>query len=159
MNFKQFSQELACYKPEEIIFVGLGNELCGDDAAGLIFIDKLKDVPDFTGSIFITARTNPENFLQKILDSTGKVIVFIDAAQFNGKRGEISWIDADNLELLSISTHAYSLRMVEQYLLNYRHFDFKYLGIDSLHMNLGDQLSSQVLTKIAVFFAHVRNCN
>lgn len=155
MNFKDFLKDLSLFKPGDIIFVGLGNEHCGDDAAGLIFIDKLKDFPDFAGSCFISARTNPENYLQKILDSKGNVIVFIDAARFGGKAGEISWIDPHDIERLSISTHAFSLKMVEQYLRNHRQFDFKYLGIEPLTTNIGDHLSSQVLTQMAVFFAHV----
>ena len=157
MNFKEFLKELSCYNPGEIIFVGLGNELRGDDAAGLLFIEKLKDIPGFTGSLFITARTNPENYLQKILDSKRNVIVFIDAVRFGGKAGEISWIDPHDIEHLSISTHAFSLKMVEQYLQNNRQFDFKYLGIEPLGTNNGDHLSSQVLTQMAVFFAHTEN--
>jgi len=155
MNFKEFTKALSCYKTNEIIFVGLGNELRGDDAAGLVFIDKLHELPHFTGSFFIKAYTNPENYLHSILETTGKVLVFIDAARFGGKAGEISWIDPHDIEQLSISTHAFSLKMVEQYLRNNRQFDFKYLGIEPFSTKNSDHLSSQVLTQIAIFFAHV----
>ena len=154
MNFEDFVKELSPYNPADLIFIGLGNELCGDDAAGLVFLDKLEELPDFAGSCFITARTNPENYLQKILDSGGRVVIFIDAARSGGKPGEISWIDPNQIDHLSISTHAFSLKMVEQYLVNNRRFIFRYLGIEPLSTNKGDHLSSRVLTQITVFFTH-----
>lgn len=154
MNFKDFAKELSSYNPENLIFVGLGNELCGDDAAGLVFLDKLEEFPDFAGSCFITARTNPENYLQKILDSKGRVVVFIDAARSGGKPGAISWIDPHHIDRLSISTHAFSLKMVELYLMNNRRFIFKYLGIEPLSTNKGDHLSSKILTHITAFFTN-----
>ena len=155
MNFKDFIKELSPYKPGEIVFVGLGNELCGDDAAGLLFLDKLKDSTHFIGSDFIKAYTNPENYLHKVIDSKARVVVIIDAARCGGRAGEISWIDPHDIKYTSISTHAFSIKLLEKYLLNHRMFEFKYLGIEPLSTNHGDFLSSQVLTQMAVFFARV----
>lgn len=155
MNFNEFAKPLSLYPAADLLFVAVGNEYRGDDAAGLLFLDKLKEMDLYHGAGLLKVFTNPENYLQQILDSPARVVVFIDAARFGGEPGEIRWLENSAIDSLGISTHAYSLQLVEKYLLNHRQFTFKYLGIEPLRTEVGDHLSSQVLTGIAVFFAHV----
>ena len=79
MNFTTFKNALNQYRPSDIVFVGLGNEYRGDDAAGLIFFDRLRESQQFEFSHFVLARTNPENHLEEILSYKPKLVVFIDA--------------------------------------------------------------------------------
>ncbi len=152
MNFENFVEVLSPYFPEKIVFVGLGNELRGDDAAGLLFLERLKVKPEFCKSNFIKAGTNPENHLQKILDSGAEVVIFIDAARSGAKPGTIGWIDPGKIDSVNISTHAFSIKMVEEFLDKYHPFKFMYLGIEPLTTKLGENVSSEILESIDNFF-------
>ncbi len=152
MNFENFVEVLSPYLPEKIVFVGLGNELRGDDAAGLLFLERLKVKPEFCKSNFIKAGTNPENYLQKILDYGAEIVVFIDAARSGAKPGTIGWIDPGKIDSVNISTHAFSIKMVEEFLDKYHPFKFMYLGIEPLTTKLGENVSSEILESIDNFF-------
>ena len=152
MNFENFVEVLSPYFHEKIVFVGLGNELRGDDAAGLLFLERLKVKPEFCKSNFIKAGTNPENYLQKILDSGAEVVIFIDAARSGAKPGTIGWIDPGKIDSVNISTHAFSIKMVEEFLDKYHPFKFMYLGIEPLTTKLGENVSSEILESIDNFF-------
>lgn len=152
MNFKEFTLALQGYAAGEIIFVGLGNEYRRDDRAGLMLSDGLKRTPDFSGCHFINAGTNPENYLQDILSQHAKVVVFIDAARFGGAPGEIQWLDDDKIDNVKISTHAYSIKMVETYLKAHQNLQVKYLGIEPHDTDPGEKFSPVVHASLTRFF-------
>ena len=129
MNFTQLTDRLSKYNSNKIAFVGLGNELRGDDLAGLVFIEALKTKTVFNKSKFIIAGKNPENYLQEILDYNPEAVVFIDAADFWGEPGEISLLESDSLANIDFSTHAYSIKLIEKFLSLNRQMDFVYIGI------------------------------
>jgi len=152
MNFTTFSSALSQYRPNEIVFVGLGNEYRGDDAAGLIFFDRLRESQHFDFSHFVLARTNPENHLEEILSYKPKLVVFIDAARFGGKPGEMQWLEPETVRQVKISTHAFSMDMVEYYLNAQHPMKFKYLGIQPLATEPHEPLSKVVEEKFNEFF-------
>ena len=152
MNFTQLTDRLSKYNSNKIAFVGLGNELRGDDLAGLVFIEALKTKTVFNKSKFIVAGKNPENYLQEILDYNPEAVVFIDAADFLGEPGEISLLESDSLANIDFSTHAYSIKLIEKFLSLNRQIDFIYIGIQPKTTELGKEMSSQVNHAIKEFF-------
>lgn len=152
MNFNDFKRELSAFANHQIIFIGLGNELRGDDGAGLLFLKHLKRAAEFQRSFFVYAGTNPENYLQTILDSKAQLAVFIDAARWGGKPGEITWLSAEQIDAVGISSHAYSIRLVEQYLKTEQDMTFKYLVIEPFTMQLNRACSPVVQKSIHKFF-------
>ena len=152
MNFTQLTDRLSKYNSNKIAFVGLGNELRGDDLAGLVFIEALKTKTVFNKSKFIIAGKNPENYLQEILDYNPEAVVFIDAADFLGEPGEISLLESDSLANIDFSTHAYSIKLIEKFLSLNRQIDFIYIGIQPKTTELGKEMSSQVNHAIKEFF-------
>ena len=102
MNFKTLDILLSKYNKKEIVFVGLGNTDRGDDASGIIILQKLQNIPDYSKCHFIDAGKNPENHLQKILDYDPKIVVFIDSTDFNRESGTISLIDSGSILRFSI---------------------------------------------------------
>lgn len=80
-------------------------------------------------------------------DSGAEIVVFIDAARSGAKPGTIGWIDPVN-----ISTHAFSIKMVEEFLDKYHPFKFMYLGIEPLTTKLGENVSSEISESIDNFF-------
>jgi len=156
MNFEEFQAALADRRKDKITFVGLGNPQRGDDAAGLILFDRLKNSPAFIGAQFIRAEANPENHLQEILDGGAGLIVFIDAARFGGRPGEIVWVDEDRIDSASVSTHAFSLRAVTDFLRLHQPFVFKILAIQSGATGFGAAISPAVRLGLEAFFTPKR---
>ncbi len=151
MNFTDFKKSLYVPAPK-IVFVGLGNKARGDDAAGLLFLHELQRCRDFRGAAFIEAGTNPENVLEPILAHHPEMVIFIDAANVGKAPGDICWIDHDNLDTARISTHAFSVTMVEHYLKAHKTMDIKYLGIRPATTAMGTQLSVKVKSALESFF-------
>jgi len=157
MNFEEFQAALADRRKDKITFVGLGNPQRGDDAAGLILFDRLKNSPALRGARFIRAEANPENHLQEILDGGAGLVVFIDAARFGGRPGEIAWVDEDRIDSASVSTHAFSLRAVTDFLRLHQPFVFKVLAIQSGATGFGARLSPAVRLGLEAFFTPNEN--
>ena len=152
MNFTQLTDKLSKYNSNKIAFVGLGNELRGDDLAGLVFIDTLKTKTVFNKSKFIIAGKNPENYLQEILGSSPEAVAFIDAADWGGEPGDISFLEADSIASGDFSTHTYSIKLLEQFLSLNRAMDFVYIGIQPKNTDFGKEITLEVNHAIKEFF-------
>lgn len=150
MNFKEFVTPLL--SADQIVFVGLGNESRGDDAAGLLFLNELRKQIRFKSATMINAGSNPENVLQPILDAQPAMVVFIDATNWGGLPGEMRWIDRSELDQIRISTHAFSIQMVEQYLKAHQPMQIRYLGIQYGSIHPGDAISEPIINSIRSFF-------
>lgn len=151
MNFTHLVNELSKYHDDKIIFVGLGNKARGDDAAGLLFTNLLKTKPQFKNSKFIIAAKNPENYLGDIINSKPEVVTFIDAANWGGQPGEISILKSNTITNTDFSTHAYSVKLIEKFLLLNAKMDFCYIGIQTKYTDLGKELSREVENAIKEF--------
>jgi len=152
MNFEEFRASLAGRRPDQLAFVGLGNPFRGDDAAGLILFDRLENSPALRGAQFIRAGANPENHLQEILDGGAALVVFIDAARFGGRPGEIVWVDENRIDSACVSTHAFSLRAVTGFLRLHKPFVFRVLAVQPGATGFGAALSPAVRLGVEAFF-------
>lgn len=97
----------------KIIFIGVGNTLKGDDGAGVVLLNMLKDKAD-DPAIFLDCGTTPENYLER-LKGFDCVVIF-DALDFGGRPGEIGVFETKELSEASLSTHNLSLKLVSRYL-------------------------------------------
>jgi hydrogenase 3 maturation protease len=152
MNFEIFKNDLEKYQPENIVFVGLGNELRGDDYAGILFLNELKKQKEFFNSTFLNAGTNPENYLYQLTESKADVIVFIDAVKTKSYTADVNWLEQDQIEMISVSTHSFSIKMLEQFINSRRHTEFKYVGISVSSFDYGRTISYKVIESIKNFF-------
>ena len=91
-----------------VVVIGIGNELNGDDAAGLLVIralrEKLADRPDL---LFIEGHTAPENFSKPIREFAPDLVLIVDAADSGGslEPGSILWLEMSSIDGMSASTH------------------------------------------------------
>lgn len=152
MNFTDFQSDLQGFQESEIVFVGLGNRMRGDDAVGLELLDKVQKSGIFSGACFLSAGINPENFLEQILSADPGLVVFLDACDFGDSPGTIRWLEKDEIETSGISTHAYSIAIVEKYLNLERKVVCRYLGIQPASTGTGEDLSPGMLQEIDAFF-------
>jgi Ni,Fe-hydrogenase maturation factor len=69
------------------LIVGIGNLLKGDDGAGPIFCQKLRDAR--VSAEIIDAGTAPENYIQAIIRKNPESLLVIDAIDFGASPGVI----------------------------------------------------------------------
>ncbi len=152
MTLKDLRNKLSKFHPEEILFVGMGNLYRTDDAAGLYFIRLLKDLTEYTYSQFINAGTNPENYLQQILMTEAKAVVFIDSALLGTEPGDIAWLTQDQIDTVGIISHGFALKLIQKFVLSESEKIFLYMGIQPYSTTRGDKMSLIVSQKIKYFF-------
>lgn len=152
MNFMDLRADLEVFFGQRIIFVGLGNPMRGDDSAGLELLDLVRLSGFFPGAHFLPAGTNPENFLEQIVSAEPELVIFMDACNFGGRAGEIRWLENDEIETAGISTHAYSIALLEKYLNLDRKTECRYLAIQPGSTGTGEDLSPEMLRGINEFF-------
>lgn len=152
MNFSDLKNDLSNYPENKIVFVGLGNSSREDDAAGMIITNKIKSSNSFPKANYIIAHTTPENFLNQILQYRPVLVVFIDAADMGSEPGGISWIDSNKIEELRISTHTYSISLIEKYLKLTTNLEVKYLVIQPLTINYKAGMTEKLSRKVKSFF-------
>ncbi len=90
------------------VVLGVGNTDKGDDGVGSILARKLG---------FLDAGVSPENFLEKVVAEAPDTVLIIDATDFDGAPGEVKIFDAADISPGGLSTHALSLEMTREYLI------------------------------------------
>ncbi|NPV85885.1 MAG: hydrogenase 3 maturation endopeptidase HyCI [Anaerolineae bacterium] len=97
--------------------VGVGNELNGDDAAGILALRALKQrLVDRSDVLLIDAGTAPENFTSLLRGFAPDKVLFIDAAQMDLPPGQSAWLEVEQIDGVSASTHTLPLTVLAGYL-------------------------------------------
>jgi len=132
--------------------------LRGDDSIGPYIIRELENIAKNSNSfndssinnfnrriIFIDGGSAPENFTGLIKNENPSHLLIIDAALMQTNPGDVKTIEKDKLANINASTHSMSLSYLIKYLEVDIDFNFLLIGIEPLTMNLGDEISSNVL--------------
>jgi hydrogenase maturation protease len=91
-------------------FVGVGNELRGDDAAGLVLFDSLKESLDPARHGFIRAEDIIESYITDIVQDPRDTVIIIDAAAGIGPGSLIFGLFNEHGDS-GLSTHRMALRL------------------------------------------------
>lgn len=107
------SKRLHGMAPDQVVLVGVGNRLRGDDGIGPALIDLLKEkMPNA-----IDAGYAPENYTSAVKRFEPAMIVFIDAVKFDDwPAGYARILEIDDVEKRRISVHNFSLDVIMGYL-------------------------------------------
>ena len=136
-----------------IVIVGIGNPLRGDDGTGQKLVQILRSkYPTLPNITLIDAGEAPENYLFKIPILNPDTIMLVDAADFDAPAGTAKIIDPDDLPERGFSTHTASLKLIIDILKNQTDADVFLLGIQPKSIKLGDEISppvSEAIEKIA----------
>ena len=103
--------------PFRLAVLGIGHELCGDDAVGVRLAAMLR--PLTTGNtqlLTIEAGPAPENFTGTLRRFRPDLVLMVDAAQMDAKPGTISWLDLHSTGGISASSHTLPLHILISYL-------------------------------------------
>jgi hydrogenase 3 maturation protease len=131
--------------PARLAIVGIGNELNGDDAAGVLITRKLsafiKDSPSI--KVFEAGQAL-ENITGALIRFKPDAILFIDALSTGEPPGSIDMLEWQLSQGFSASTHSLPLSMVIQYLLHVHPCQVHLLGIQVLDTSTGAPVSLEV---------------
>ncbi|MGD0806435.1 MAG: hydrogenase 3 maturation endopeptidase HyCI [Anaerolineales bacterium] len=146
----------ALRKSRKVAFVGVGQELRGDDAAGVLVVRRLME----------SARKNPSK--SKVTESqreapllfeagplpeaaTGALrrylpdwAVFIDSAEMGEPPGTIRWVDPEQAEGFTGSTHTFPISGLGKYLSSELGCRVAILGIQPKNLEFDSPVSEEV---------------
>ena len=132
--------------------VGIGHELCGDDAVGLAVIEQLEHSAAVYSPaaewLLINGGSAPENVTGALRRFHPDLVVLVDAAQMDEDAGTIRWLDWQQTRGLSASTHSLPPYMLALYLNHELGCEVALLGIQP-QTNQVDQPLSLVAAQAA----------
>jgi hydrogenase 3 maturation protease len=147
---RQLLESLAGWHNSKAVILGVGNVLKGDDAAGPLVCERLKESPS---AAVIDAGTVPENYIRPILKTKPDILLIIDAVDFGGSPGEIRVFDPVEIHRFAFSTHALSLHLFVEMLRTHRPVEVRVIGIQAGSCELGGGPSPAVQTAIEMLAA------
>ena len=132
-------------RPQRLSLIGIGNELGGDDAAGVVVIKRLQALlSDRSALQLINAGAAPENITGAVRRFQPGAIVLFDAADFGGDPGEVSLLDWRETTGFSASTHSLPLHVFSAYLSSELGCPVVLVGIQPFHLDFDAPLSLPV---------------
>lgn len=134
-----------------VAFLGIGNELNGDDAAGVWLSRRLLSLKvSCDRLLFFDCGQVPENSLSTLRKFRPDLVVLMDAADFGGEPGEVRWIDPQATTGFSASSHTLPFSVLSKYLIKELGCVVRVLGIQPLSLEFDAGLSSPVRNSLAL---------
>jgi hydrogenase 3 maturation protease len=138
------------------ILLTVGNGMMGDDGAGILLAQKLREHPleDWT---VLNGGSAPENIIHRIRDTDVSRVLIVDAADMDLPPGSVRRIDADRLEdPFLMTTHTLPLSFLIESL---REFvpQVDLVGIQPSVVAFGFPLSEEVRLAVEQVYAGLKN--
>ena len=130
---------------EKTVIVGIGNDMRGDDAFGPMVVERLRGR---VRADLIDAGVSPENCLGKLSALKPRVVLLVDAVDFDGTPGDMALLDPAKLETTSFGTHASSLALLEQFLSTGGVTRIALLAVQPKSCQFGDVVSDEVVAAL-----------
>ena len=99
---EHLAERLAEFMAPSTAIVCIGNDLCGDDGAG---VEVARQLAGTVGWRIFNAQMVPESFLMKIVDQKPASLVLVDAVHMAAPPGTVRMLQADQIGAHSPSTH------------------------------------------------------
>ena len=145
---------------QRIVILGMGNELDGDDAAGIQVARRLQiALAGYDHILVIDGGNAPESYTGKIRQFAPDFVLLVDGADMGEAPGAVAWLDWEDTDGLSGSTHTLPLHVLSNYLVMEFGCQVALLGIQiqQLNMTLGDPLSPPVAAAVEGVVAEICN--
>ncbi len=133
-----------------IAILGIGNELNGDDAAGVLAVRGLRMALDASGGsytdrvLIIEAGPSPESFGGPLRRFRPELVLFVDAAELNEPPGSVAWVDWAGAQGMSASTHTMPPTLFARYLVEEIGCRVILVGIQPVHLDFDRPVSPEV---------------
>jgi hydrogenase 3 maturation protease len=130
---------------KRIAVVGIGNEMRGDDAAGMLVARALGlRVVNLEHVRIIEGGHAPENATGELRKFSPDLVLLIDAADMGEAAGNIALISMEQIDGISASTHSLPLSMLARYLTLELNCEVALLGIQPKSVEMGASVSDEV---------------
>ena len=132
---------------ERIAVLAVGSSLRGDDAAGLLVAEQLREASpkDSPLGIFV-GETAPENLTGAIKRYNPTHMVIVDAADLQKPPGEAAFLEVAELsQHASFCTHNLPMEVLVRYLLSTIHCDVFVIGIQPASLDFGRDPSREIV--------------
>jgi hydrogenase 3 maturation protease len=104
--------------PARLALVGIGHELCGDDAVGMRIAGMLRPLLSSEERLLvIEAGPAPENFTSVLRRFHPDLVLLLDSALMGEEPGAVRWLNWQETEGVSASTHTLPLHILASYLM------------------------------------------
>lgn len=136
--------------PGRLAILGVGNELNGDDGAGVKAARALRSF--FAGNphtILIEAGLAPENFTGPLRRFQPGLVLIIDAGQMDEPPGTVAWVKWQDTDGLSASSHSLPPSVLATYLIEELHCQVALLVIQVEGIEMGRPISPPVKKAVA----------
>ena len=138
---EHLGEHLAQILTPRSVIVCVGNEMCGDDGAGVAVAQHLADhVP---WRVFDT-QSVPESFLMKIVECKPDAVVLVDALDFGAPPGSVELFEADRIGGQGPSTHGPAPLAFLELLAMFHPCRQAVLGIQPRQVDFGQPMSKCV---------------
>jgi len=147
------------FQAGRVAVLGIGNELNGDDAAGVLVARALKAEisrrPGKEGGLtpadllVIDAGTAPENFTGPLRRFQPDLVILVDAAELEKQPGDFAWIDWQAVDGFSGSTHLLPPSVFARFLVQEIGCQMAFIGIQPASLGFGLTLSKPVLQAVS----------
>jgi hydrogenase 3 maturation protease len=143
----------------KIAVLGIGSQLLGDDAGGVLAAETLRHALTLAGKarstfgrktpkkpdvgIFIGG-TAPENITSEIKRFNPSRLIIIDAADMGIPPGDIKLIDPEHIGGISFSTHNLPATMLIEYLKQFLKCEVIIIGIQPKSLEFGKEPSAEM---------------
>jgi hydrogenase maturation protease HycI len=130
-----------------VAVVGIGHELRGDDAAGVLIARSLqRRSQDQAGDrlLAIDGGMAPENVVGVLRRFGPDLVLLVDAAQMGDAPGTVVWLAWQDAEGIGASTHAFPVALLAGYLVGELGCTVALLGIQPADTSLDAPLSPGV---------------
>jgi hydrogenase 3 maturation protease len=144
--------------PGRLAILGVGNELNGDDGAGVKAARSLRSfLESYPQVLLIEAGLAPENFTGLLRKFQPALVLLIDAAQMDEQPGEIAWVKWQDTDGFSASSHSLPPSVLATYLIAEMHCQVALLVIQVKQIELGKPVSPPVKKAIAKIVREIKD--
>jgi len=135
-------KQLNVLRNSKTVIIGIGNIIKGDDGAGPLVCQELKN--EQISADLIDAGTVPENYIQKIIKKAPKNLLVIDAIDFGANPGTIKIFESGQLNSHVMSTHSLSPHLFVDMICQNIRVAVYFIGIQPAQVQLGQSISPEV---------------
>jgi len=126
-----------------IVVLGVGSELRGDDAAGLLVVDALERDP-LERVHALAGGTSPENRTSEIRRLSPSQLIIVDSADMGLPPGSLRIIDPGEIDKVSPGTHSLPLSLLAGYVSRETGCAVTVIGIQPRSLQLEAGISDEV---------------
>lgn len=136
-----------------VVWIGIGQELRGDDGAGIALVRQL--AAGDPAAVCLEAGPTPENCVGAVAARHPDTVLLVDAVDWGGKAGDFRLFEASETDSVDPSTHGFPLSLVMEEIRSRTGARVRLLGIQPESMKLGDGLGPAVRQAVERFLLAV----